>query len=199
MGSPSRCRRRVQTAIHVAQGLAALHSRDVVHRDLKPSNILFDEHGNAKVADLGLAQIPGGPSLRSQRSSSPPHPGTPEYMSPEQASGRDFLSSASDIFALGLVLFETLTGRLYKSERTGTRASQLRRDVPDWLDKLVAAHCLSRDPEKRPWDGAEAAKLLRKGASGCSLALPRALLDRVRSGPQALARDKRKAWPVSRP
>ena len=74
----------ISIALEVADGLAAIHALDVVHRDLKPSNILFDAQGRAKIADLGLAQIPGGPSMRSRLSQSVPHPGTPAYMSPEQ-------------------------------------------------------------------------------------------------------------------
>jgi serine/threonine protein kinase len=74
----------VHLGLEVAQGLAALHAMDIVHRDLKPSNILFDEQGHARLADLGLAQVSGGPSLRSQLSQPAPHPGTSGYMSPEQ-------------------------------------------------------------------------------------------------------------------
>ena len=55
----------LQITIDIASGLAAIHALDVVHRDLKPSNILFDAQGNAKISDLGLAQLPGGVSMRS--------------------------------------------------------------------------------------------------------------------------------------
>jgi hypothetical protein len=149
-------------ALEVAEGLAKLHEIDVVHRDLKPSNILFDEKGHAKVADFGLAQVPGGPSMRSQLSTSAPHPGTPAYMSPEQRNSRDYLTPASDIYSLGLVLFELLTGRVYRSQRPGTRATSLRIDVPEWLDNLLI-NMLSEKPEDRPWDGKEVADHLRNG------------------------------------
>ena len=149
----------VQIGIDVAQGLAALHTLDVVHRDLKPSNILFDAQGRAKVADLGLAQIAHGPSMRSQLSRPLPHPGTPAYMSPEQRATGDYLTSASDIFTLGVVLFEMLTGRVYRNLPAGTRARALRADVPAWLDDVLA-RMLDEDPKVRPWDGAAAAACL---------------------------------------
>jgi len=152
----------IQIASDVAQGLSAIHALDAVHRDLKPSNILFDKQNHAKVADVGLAQIPGGPSMRSQLSTGVPHPGTPGYMSPEQESISNYLTPASDIYTLGLVLFEMLTGRVYRSQRSGTRTIELRQDVPVWLDDLVA-HMLAVDVESRPWNGEEVAALLRNG------------------------------------
>jgi eukaryotic-like serine/threonine-protein kinase len=155
----------VQIASDVAQGLSAIHALDAVHRDLKPSNILFDKRGRAKVADVGLAQVPGGPSMRSQLSTGVPHPGTPGYMSPEQESISNYLTPASDVYALGLVLFEMLTGRVYRSQRSGTRTKELRQDVPVWLDDLVA-RMLAVDVESRPWNGEEIAGLLLEGVLG---------------------------------
>jgi tRNA A-37 threonylcarbamoyl transferase component Bud32 len=152
----------LQIGVDVAQGLSALHAMDVVHRDLKPTNILFDEKNNAKVADLGLAQLPGGPSKRSKLSKPEPHPGTPGYMSPEQENGGRLLRPASDVYALGIVLFELLTRRNYYYLKPGTRLRGLRPDAPEWLDDLLV-RMLATDPQVRPWDGAEAAKLLRQG------------------------------------
>jgi len=162
-GTPMPLGTALAIAQEVAEGLAKLHELDVVHRDLKPSNILFDEKGHAKVADFGLAQTPGGPSMRSQLSDPAPHPGTPAYMSPEQKNSRDYLTPTSDVYALGLVLFEMLTGRVYRSQRPGTRAAGLREDVPAWLDDLLAS-MLSETPENRPWDGKEVLAKLRAGA-----------------------------------
>lgn len=148
----------------VANGLTALHNLDVVHRDLKPNNILFDAEGRAKVADFGLAQIPGGPSQRSQLSSPQSHPGTPGYMSPEQNIATQYLTPASDIYGLGLVLFEMLTGRMYAAQRPGSRASALRPEIPAWLDNLIL-QMLDDDPRKRPWNGKELAVLFEKKLS----------------------------------
>ena len=151
----------IQIGIDITSGLAVLHEQDIVHRDVKPSNILFDDRGRAKVADLGLAQIPGGASMRSQLSEPEPHPGTPAYMSIEQKDSRDYLTSASDVYSLGAVLFEMLAGRIYSGQRASTRARSLRSDVPKWLDDLIA-RMLSENPQARPWDGAEVAELLRQ-------------------------------------
>ncbi len=149
----------LQIALEVAGALSALHASDIIHRDLKPSNILFDGQGHARLADLGLAQVPGGPSLRSQLSEPRPHPGTPGYMSPEQEGSGKVLRPPSDVYALGLVLFEMLTGRNYTFLQPGTRAGSLRADIPPALDDLLAK-MLAETPRERPWDGAGVAGLL---------------------------------------
>ncbi len=151
----------VRITLDVAEGLAALHALDAVHRDLKPSNILFDTEQSAKIADFGLAQISHGPSMRSQLSQPLPHPGTPAYMSPEQQTIGSYLTPASDVYALGTILFEMLTGRVYRNVRPGMSLRELRSDVPVWLDALLT-RMLAKDPEERPWDGAEVTKLLRR-------------------------------------
>jgi len=155
----------IQIGIDVASGLEELHELDIVHRDLKPSNILFDDKGRAKVADLGLAQIPGGPSMRTKLSEPPPHPFTPGYPSPEQKNTTDYLTSASDIYTLGLVLFETLTGRMCANQPDGTGARSLRSDVPRSFDALIT-QMLSKNPQDRPWNGAKIAESLQRGDHG---------------------------------
>ncbi len=154
----------LQIGADIAAGLGALHNIDIIHRDVKPGNILFDEYGYARLADLGLAQIPGGPSMRSQMSIPLSHPGTPGYTSPEQNNSTDLLRPPSDIFSLGIVLFEMLTGRSYTLLRPGTRAKTLRAEIPVSLDNLLAI-MLSRLPEDRPWDGYETETKLRKQLS----------------------------------
>ena len=150
----------IRTAYHAALGLAALHRAELVHRDIKPANILYDAKGNAKIADLGVAQIEHGITRRSELGDTAPrHPGTPEYMSPEQAAHVAYLSPSSDIYSLGVVLFEALTSKRYKHVRPGTRASRFRPDIPAWLDDLLA-RMLAEDPKARPWDGAELATLI---------------------------------------
>ena len=149
----------VRIASEIADGLASIHELDVVHRDIKPSNILFDGQDHAKIADLGLAQIRGGPSMRSTISIAVHHPGTGAYMSPEQKNSYNYLSPSSDIYALGLVLFEMLTGRIYASQRSGTRVKALRSEVPVWLDELLA-RMLAKSPNDRPWDGKELHEIL---------------------------------------
>jgi len=155
----------IQIALEIAQGLAAIHAIDAVHRDLTPRNILFDNQGHVKIADLGLVQMRGGPSMRSRLSQPAPHPGTPGYMSLEQEKERGYLSPASDIYTLGLLIFEMLTNHIYRSQRPGTRTRDLRPDTPDWLDNLIA-RMLADEPRNRPWNGAEVANLLREGMAG---------------------------------
>lgn len=151
----------IQAGIDIAQGLAILHQRNIIHRDVKPSNILLTGEGCAKLADLGLAQIPESRIVRlNQGSLAQTHPGTYEYMPPEQRPPNAApLRPNADVYALGSTLFEALTGRLYYLLRPETRLKELRPDAPDWLDALLA-RMLSNNPEDRPWDGAEVALLL---------------------------------------
>src|SRR5512139_942410 len=90
---------------NVAEALDFAHQRDVIHRDLKPSNILLDERGNAYLTDFGIAKMLGSNTQVTQSGVV----GTPSYMSPEQCQGKT-LGPASDIYSLGAILFEVLTG-----------------------------------------------------------------------------------------
>jgi serine/threonine protein kinase len=92
--------RALEIARQICAGLAAAHERDVVHRDLKPANIMLDGTGKVRITDFGLAGM-AGEAIRA---------GTPAYMSPEQLAGGD-VSARSDIYSLGLVLYEIFTGQ----------------------------------------------------------------------------------------
>ena len=154
----------LRIAIDAASGLGAIHEQlQAVHRDIKPSNILLDGNGRAKIGDLGLAQAPGGWSQRSVLDTQARfHPGTPQYMSPEQEREYAYLQPPSDVYGLGCVYFEMLTGRPYRTQRPGTRVQDLRREAPEWLDEVVM-RCLAEERGDRPWDGNEVAELLRAG------------------------------------
>lgn len=145
----------VQIGQDVAEGLSHLHNAGIVHRDVKPSNILFGADGRAKVTDLGLAQADDANSL-SERSVGvgQTHPGTPGWKSPEQEKTYSYLSPASDVYALGLVLFRVLTGQQRRSTSHKT-ARDLRKDVPMWLSSLIE-EMLADDYRKRPIDGQKA-------------------------------------------
>jgi serine/threonine protein kinase/Tfp pilus assembly protein PilF len=97
----------VSIAKEVCEGLAEAHRLGVVHRDLKPSNILIDKQGDAKILDFGIARSLKSKGITGTRMMI----GTPEYMSPEQVDGED-IDQRSDIYSLGVILYEMLTGRV---------------------------------------------------------------------------------------
>lgn len=144
----------VQLAHEICAGLAAAHGLGVIHRDLKPANIMIDGRGNARITDFGLAVLAEGmPADREMA-------GTPVYMAPEQLRG-DPSSARSDLYALGLVLYEMLRGeRLFAAssrpellrQHQASKASALAAsaDTAEPALHRVVAHCLEERPEDRP-------------------------------------------------
>jgi tRNA A-37 threonylcarbamoyl transferase component Bud32 len=142
-------------AQQIAEGLAEVHRLGVIHRDLKPKNIMIDRDGEAKIMDFGLARTPHGVKLTEVGHVV----GTPSFMSPEQING-ETVDQRSDVFALGVIMFYMLTGKLpFEAETTLTLALQqkthrppnphaLNPHVPDNLGRIVL-QCLEIDPEKR--------------------------------------------------
>ena len=146
-------------AVHIVEqvcrALDAAHAEGVIHRDLKPQNIMRDKQGRIVVMDFGLARSLQGDGMTQTGALV----GTMEYMSPEQAMGRE-LDQRSDLFALGLIFYELLTGKVpYNAEtalaslmkRTQERAipaSQIDSSVPKVLSTIVSK-CLERDPKAR--------------------------------------------------
>ncbi len=146
----------VSIALDLLRALQGVHAHEleIVHRDIKPSNVLFDGEGRAYLADFGLAQL-AGMSGRSQLAGGQ-HPGTPIYMAPEQETSTRTLTPAADVFALGCVLFEMLTGQRYKRHQPGTPVSALRPELPPWLDEIVSK-AVQEDPWRRWRDAGEMA------------------------------------------
>jgi serine/threonine protein kinase len=107
----------VEIALKLCTGLAAAHAKGMLHRDLKPANIMIDSAGEVRIMDFGLAAI--SEELRATQVAE----GTPYYMAPEQLAGEK-VSAQSDIYALGLVFYEMLTG---KPPFTGNTPAELRR------------------------------------------------------------------------
>ncbi len=185
----------VAGALAVARALGRLHRQGVVHRDIKPSNLHLGEDGHWRVLDLGAA-VSGRESL-AQRSL---HAGTPSYMNPEQwqtADGPLAATPQSDLYALGVTMYQWLTGRLPYGEvepyqlarfRQDPRApSRLRPDVPIWLDHVVLK-AVARDPRLRFDTAEELVLALERGAS------------RPLAGPLAtplLVRDPAGVWKVA--
>jgi hypothetical protein len=160
---------RLRSAMQQLVGaVMAIHDAGKLHRDLKPSNVLVTEDGRVVVLDFGLAVDPElggvGQTVPDQSVS-----GTPQYMAPEQAAGQPAMA-ASDLYAIGVMLFEALTGKLpfdggphevvmvAKQTREAPPARQFRPDVPEDLASLCAA-LLARDPAARPDAASVAARL----------------------------------------
>jgi serine/threonine protein kinase len=156
----------IEISRQVCAGLAAAHERGVVHRDLKPANIMLDGSGKARIMDFGLASIAAtvaGSEIRA---------GTPAYMAPEQLAGKE-VSTKSDIFSLGLVMYEVLTGRraydaptlqeLLKTRETPiTNPSSLVKDLDPLVERVIL-RCLEKDPAKRPASALQVAAALPGG------------------------------------
>jgi serine/threonine-protein kinase len=156
-----------EIARQICAGLAAAHERGVIHRDLKPANVMLDGSGKIRLTDFGLAGIAASIKGAEARA------GTPAYMAPEQLAGRD-ISTKSDIYSLGLVLYEILTGKrafeastlpeLMKQRESGaiTNPSTLVRDLDPLIERVIL-RCLETDPEKRPASALQVAAALPGG------------------------------------
>jgi eukaryotic-like serine/threonine-protein kinase len=158
-------RKAIDYALQIAQGLAAAHEKGIVHRDLKPQNVFVTQDGLVKIFDFGLVKRAGAAGS-AETSNAPTTPGTRTgvilgtvgYMSPEQVRGLP-ADSRSDIFSLGVVLFEMLTGeRAFRRDSdVESMMAILREDplegspgraLPPELEEIVA-HCLEKMPEER--------------------------------------------------
>lgn len=149
--------RVLQIAADCASGLEAIHAHGLVHRDIKPSNIFLDEHGRAKLADLGLAK---SDAPDDQLTMPGMRVGSPGYMAPEQASGGSATDIRSDIYSLGATMFHLLAGRGPFVGRSPLEiiVNGLRNDAPPlrqiapWVSPGMAAIvecCLARNPKER--------------------------------------------------
>jgi serine/threonine-protein kinase len=144
----------IEIARKLCAGLAAAHDRGVLHRDLKPGNIMIDARGQVLITDFGLAQLAGevrGAEVRS---------GTPAYMAPEQLAGKE-VSPASDIYSLGIVLYEMFTGKhpfsastladliRLQNESAVARPTTIVKDLDPAVEGLIL-RCLQPEPRHRP-------------------------------------------------
>ncbi len=148
VGGPLPVAVALRLAADVARGLMALHEADMVHRDIKPENIFIAADGRAQVGDLGIVQM-STTTFRTRLEYGSPqgHPGTPLYMSPEQASATDALTAEADQYSLGAVLFETATGKRYKGVYADEREALLG-ELPAGMGALVR-RMTAADPATR--------------------------------------------------
>ncbi len=141
----------IEIARQVCAGLAAAHDKGILHRDLKPANIMLDSAGRVRLMDFSLASVGAVTDVRA---------GTPAYMAPEQLQGRE-VTVRSDIFALGLVLYELFTGRRVFDAKTvaelvsqheqgvTTTMSDIVKTIDPAVDRVIA-RCLDPEPARRP-------------------------------------------------
>ncbi len=160
-------RKALDYALQVAQGLAAAHEKGIIHRDLKPENLFLTRDGLVKILDFGLAKLDRSATAMGGMSTAPTRPatragmilGTVGYMSPEQVRGAA-ADHRSDIFSLGAVLYEMLTGeRAFRKEseietmmailrEDPLEDSNVRKALPPELEETIM-HCLEKNPEER--------------------------------------------------
>jgi serine/threonine protein kinase len=156
-----------EIARQICAGLSAAHERGVVHRDLKPANVMLDGAGKIRITDFGLASVAASIQGADVRA------GTPAYMAPEQLAGRE-VTAKSDIYSLGLILYEILTGKrafeaatlpeLKKLREAGaiTNPSTFVRDLDPLIERVIL-RCLDKDPSQRPPSALQVAAALPGG------------------------------------
>src|SRR5262245_9018284 len=156
----------VEIARQLAAGLGAAHARGVLHRDLKPANVMIDGRGHARLTDFGLAVL-DAPGAGSDAA------GTPAYMAPERSDGRP-ATVASDLYGLGLILYEVVTGAMpFEGDSPATWRNAHRSSVPPppasrvpYIDPALERailRCLEKDPARRPASAASFAAMLPGG------------------------------------
>jgi predicted Ser/Thr protein kinase len=157
----------LEIARKICAGLAAAHDKGVLHRDLKPANVMLDGRGNVLIADFGLAAIGGQVQAHEIRH------GTPAYMAPEQLAGKE-VTIKSDIYALGLLLYEIFAGK--RAFDAGTLAELIRleettpppslvtlvKDIDPAIERVIL-RCLAPDPRNRPASALSVAAALPGG------------------------------------
>src|SRR5262252_2052746 len=142
----------VQIARQLCAGISAAHEKGVLHRDLKPANVMLDGNGDVRITDFGIATLGGGAGEGVA--------GTPHYMAPDLFAGHA-ATTKSDIYALGLILFEIFTGkRAYDAKTLGelkqlhdttalTTPSSIVHDLDPAVERVIL-RCLEKSPDRRP-------------------------------------------------
>jgi len=160
-------RQCLEIAVQIAEGLAAAHEKGIIHRDIKPDNIMVRKDGIVQIMDFGLARLRGATRLTKD----PGTAGTAGYMSPEQAQGYD-VDNRSDIFSLGVVLYELFTGQpAFTGDHDAALAYQIvnvdpapmstfRPDIDPGIERVIF-ECMKKDPEERYHSAKEVSRELK--------------------------------------
>ena len=176
----------VDIIVQIADALEVAHRHGVIHRDIKPDNVMFDADGTPKLADLGVAKFTDG-EYKTTVTTTGMIIGTPAYMAPEQMMDSRHIDARADIYALGVVLYEMLTG---KRPREGSTAVELlakaikgeslpdvrtlRPEISAAVAYVLSLMCAPK-PDSRPASARTAAELLHKATNG-TLVLPKSAL-----------------------
>jgi serine/threonine protein kinase len=156
----------LEIARQLCAGLHAVHQAGILHRDFKPANVMIDGRGKARITDFGVAGLESELKVGTIA-------GTPAYMSPEQITGKE-LTTRSDIYSLGLVLYEVFTGKrafegdtvneLLRKHKTATPTtpSEVIKDIDPLVEKVIL-RCLEKDPRERPATALQVAMMLPGG------------------------------------
>ena len=168
----------LKVTVRVASALAKAHKAGVVHRDIKPDNIMFDADGTPKLADLGIAKLEDEEEeSKTLLTGTGMVIGTPAYMAPEQMMDSHRVTAKADIYSLGMVLYEMLTGerphgnssvvelmaKVIRGEELKD-IRELRPEVPDAVAKVIKSMC-ANNPEERPENAEEVMRLCRDAAT----------------------------------
>ncbi len=152
---PLKVQDAIELSVQIAQGLARAHEEDIVHRDIKPANVIITNRGEVKILDFGLAKLAGRTMLTKEGTTL----GTVAYMSPEQTQGAN-IDHRSDIWALGAVLYEMVTGHqpfqgdyeqavVYSTLNEDPQPpKELRSEIPEELQKIIL-RALEKEPNAR--------------------------------------------------
>jgi len=169
--------RKLELIIQMCKALSYAHKNGVIHRDIKPSNVLVDANGNALVLDFGIAKFLDRGEGNGNRTRSEVIMGTPQYMSPEQHTATNRVTAASDLYSLGVVMYELFTG--VKPLGHFRAPSEIDPTIPQPLEEVILG-CLETDPGDRLASTDEIKNRLLKILQGAHL--PRAQKERATQG-----------------